>query len=214
MEGEKIAAVNNAIRDVMKIMPEIQEDTADVDIKISAMTFSDSTNWVYQEPQAPGEFRWNDIDAEGGTNYSLAYDLLGNYLTRKSNGGQMPDLGGVAPIIILMSDGIPTSEDWESHLNQLKKKGWYKVALKYALAIQIDSEEAEQVLTAFTENPETVLKIYTAEALRKVIRVIAVTASKVKSSSSQMKGGRVMSTNAMATQQINQGLEEVSGVEW
>ena len=214
MEGEKIAAVNNAIRDVMKIMPEIQEDTADVDIKISAMTFSDSTNWVYQEPQAPGEFRWNDIDTDGGTDFSLAYDSLGNYLTRRSNGGQMPDLGGVAPIIILMSDGIPTSEDWESHLNQLKKKGWYKVALKYALAIQIDSEEAEQVLTAFTENPETVLKIYTAEALRKVIRVIAVTASKVKSSSSQMKGGRVMSTNAMATQQINQGLEEVSGVEW
>ena len=29
MQGEKIGAVNNAIRDVMSIMPEIQEDTSD-----------------------------------------------------------------------------------------------------------------------------------------------------------------------------------------
>ena len=41
MEGEKIGAVNNAIRDVMSIMPEIQEDTSDAVIKISALKFSD-----------------------------------------------------------------------------------------------------------------------------------------------------------------------------
>ena len=37
MEGEKIGAVNNAIRDVMSIMPEIQEDTSDAVIKIAAL---------------------------------------------------------------------------------------------------------------------------------------------------------------------------------
>ena len=41
MEGEKIGAVNNAIRDVMTIMPDIQADTSDATIKISALTFSD-----------------------------------------------------------------------------------------------------------------------------------------------------------------------------
>ena len=46
MEGEKLGAVNNAIRDVMSIMPEIQEDTADATIKISALKFSDDANWV------------------------------------------------------------------------------------------------------------------------------------------------------------------------
>mgnify|MGYP002519359354 CR=1 FL=1 len=39
-------------------------------------------------------------------------------------------------------DGLPTSYDWEEHLKDLKKKGWFKVALKYALAIGIDSDEA------------------------------------------------------------------------
>ena len=216
MEGEKIATVNNAIRDVISIMPEIQEDTSDAEIKISAMTFAESCKWVYSEPKPVSEFKWNDVSVEGGTNFSEAYDKLSQFLCKKENGGKMPDIGGVAPIIILMSDGMPTSLDWEDHLNGLKKKGWFKVALKYALAIQIDTDEAKDVLSKFTGNPETVLKVYTAEALRKVIKVIAITASKVKSSSSMVStnGNGVVSQEEVAIQQIEKGLEEVSDVEW
>lgn len=215
MEGEKIGAVNNAIRDVMAIMPEIQDDTCDANINISALVFSEDAKWVYNEPKLVNDFKWNDITTDGGTNYSKAYDELAKFLCKKENGGKMPDIGGVAPILILMSDGMPTSPDWEKHLNNLKKKGWFKVALKYALAIQIDSQEAMEVLTKFTGNPETVLKVYTAEALRKVIKVIAITASKVKSSSSLMKSnGSLVSQEEQAKQEINKGLEEISDVEW
>ena len=214
MEGEKIGAVNNAIRDIMTIMPEIQEDTSDADIMISALTFSDNAKWVYSEPQKVTEFKWKDIRTDGGTNLSSAYDELSSFLCRRSNGGKMPDIGGVAPIIILMSDGMPTSYDWEEHLKELKKKGWYKVALKYALAIQIDTQEAMDVLSKFTGNPETVLKVYTAEALRQVIKVIAVTASKVKSSSSMVNGSNLINKEELAKQEINKGLEEISNIEW
>ena len=48
MQGEKIGAVNNAIRDIMSIMPDIQDDTGDATIKISAMTFSDDAKWIYK----------------------------------------------------------------------------------------------------------------------------------------------------------------------
>ena len=75
------------------------------------------------------------------------------------------------------------------------------VALKYALAIQIDTQEAMDVLSKFTGNPETVLKVYTAEALRKVIKVIAITASKVKSSSSQVNSGTLVSKEEEAKQE-------------
>jgi len=214
MEGEKIGAVNNAIRDVMSIMPEIQEDTSDADIKISALTFSEDAKWVYSEPKSVTDFKWNDIRTDGGTDYSKAYDELAKFLCKRENGGKMPDIGGVAPIIILMSDGMPTSPDWLDHLDSLKKKGWFKVALKYALAIQIDSQEAMDVLSKFTGNPETVLKVYTAEALRKVIKVIAITASKVKSSSSQMSGNKVVSKEEQAQVEIAKGLEDVSDIEW
>ena len=127
----------------------------------------------------------------------------------------MPDIGGVAPIIILMTDGMPTSPDWEDHLNRLRKKGWFKVALKYALAIGIDTDEAMEVLTKFTGNPETVLKVYTAEALRKVIKVIAITASKVKSSSAAATvAGGAQNNNTAAQHAIAEKLEDVDDVEW
>ena len=61
MEGEKIGAVNNAIRDVMTIMPEIQEDTSDAIIKISALKFSDKAEWIYAEPKDIGDFKWKDF---------------------------------------------------------------------------------------------------------------------------------------------------------
>lgn len=215
MEGEKLGAVNNAIRDVMSIMPEIQEDTSDATIKISALKFSDKAEWIYAEPQSVENFKWKDLGAEGGTNLSGAYDELAKWLTKKSNGGQMPEIGGVAPIIILMTDGLPTSYDWGKHLDSLKKKGWFKVALKYALAIEIDTEEAMDVLKKFTGNPETVLKVYTAEALRKVINVIAVTASKVKSNSASVGvGGDAATNNEMAQAEIAEKLDEIDDVEW
>ena len=214
MEGEKLGAVNNAIRDVMAIMPEIQDDTADATIKISALKFSDNAQWVYDEPKTVNDFKWKDLKDEGGTNLSEAYDKLADYMRKKSNGGQMPDLGGVAPIVILMTDGMPTSYDWEKHLMDLKKKGWFKVALKYALAIGIDTDEAMDVLRKFTGNPETVLKVYTAEALRKVIKVIAIKASKVKSSSATSSQGSTTNLNEVAKNEINESLEEIQNVEW
>lgn len=214
MEGKNIGAVNNAIRDIISIMPEIQEDTADAVIKISALKFSDNAEWIYSEPKEVGDFKWTDLKADGGTNLSGAYDALSVWLSKKSNGGQMPDIGGVAPILIFMTDGLPTSYDWEDHLNTLKKKGWFKVALKYALAINIDTDEAMDVLSKFTGNPETVLKIYTAEALRKVIKVIAITASKVKSSSAAVNKTGGMNNNAIAQNAIADRLEDVDGVEW
>lgn len=222
MEGEKLGAVNNAIRDVMSIMPEIQEDTSDAIIKISALKFSDSAKWVFGEPKSVDDFRWSDLSAEGGTNLSAAYAALSKWLCKKENGGQMPDMGGIAPIIILMTDGMPTSYDWEEKLEALKKKGWFRVALKYALAIGIDSDEAMDVLKKFTGNPETVLKVYTAEALRKVINVIAVTASKVKSNSSSLGvgqktvhgAGAAADNNQIAQGEIADKLEDIEDIEW
>lgn len=216
MEGEKLGAVNNAIRDVMSIMPEIQEDTADATIMISALKFSDDAKWVYSEPKTVSEFKWKDLSSEGGTNLSAAYDELAKWLCKKEKGGRMPDIGGVAPILILMTDGMPTSYDWEKHLDTLKKKGWYRVALKYALAIGIDTQEAMDVLTKFTGNPETVLKVYTAEALRKVIKVIAVTASKVKSNSASMGLGGTMgaTNNQVAQNEIAEKLDDIEDVDW
>jgi hypothetical protein len=35
----------------------------------------------------------------------------------------MPDFGGVAPIILLMTDGLPGTPDWPQALEELKQRG-------------------------------------------------------------------------------------------
>lgn len=122
MEGVNIGAVNSAIRDIMAILPEVQEETCDAIIKMSAMTFNNNAEWVYKEPKTVEEFKWSDLTALGETNLSAAYDRLAEFLRKKSNGGMMPDLGGIAPIILLLTDGLPTSCDWEEKLEELKKR--------------------------------------------------------------------------------------------
>ena len=212
MAGANISAVNNAIRDVISLMPEIQADTADVEIKLSALRFSDQAEWLYPDARTYDQFVWNDLEADGGTNLSDAYHQLASQLKKESKGGIMPDFGGVAPIILLMTDGLPGTPDWPQALEELKQRGWYNVALKYALAIGIDSEEAMNVLTSFSGNSETVLRVYNAETLRKVIRVIMVTASKVKSKMKSSTGAG-QSANEQAQQEIATNLSAISGVE-
>lgn len=214
MEGSNIGAVNSAIRDIMAIMPDVQEETSDAVIKISALKFNDDAEWMHKEPQAVGQFKWTDLAACGGTNFSLAYEKLSEFLRKRSNGGMMPDFGGVAPIILLMTDGVPTSYDWEEKLEALKKKGWFRAALKYALAIGVEGDEAKEVLRKFTGNTETVLTVYSAESLRKVIKVIAVTATKVKSKSLGIKSLGNIPHNEQAQAEIAEQLERVENVEW
>lgn len=72
-----------------------------------------------------------------------------------------------------------------------------------------------EVLIKFTRNPETVLKVYTTEALRKVIKVIAVTASKVKSSSAISSGiGGGQNQNQIVQEVINEELSNIANVEF
>ena len=59
------------------------------------------------------------------------------------------------------------------------------------------------------------MKVYTAEALRKVIKVIAITASKIKSNSSSSSNTQgVANTNEIAQEDIKDKLEDIPDVEW
>ena len=81
MTGEKIGAVNNAIRDVLAIMPEIQEDTSDADIKISALIFIPAIATLIA---TLGEiWGWHNADKIVATINALAV-CLGAILTKLS----------------------------------------------------------------------------------------------------------------------------------
>jgi len=109
---------------------------------------------------------------------------------------------------------MPT-DNWSTPLNDLRQKPWFRQALRYAISIEANTPEAINVLREFTGDIETVIQVFTAEALKQVIKVIAVTSSKVKSQSATVSNATTPTgVNAVAKAEIKENLEELDDVEW
>ena len=89
--------------------------------------------------------------------------------------------GSFAPAIILLSDGGPT-DDYNTGLVKLKANNWFKSAIKIAIAIGDDADK--DVLKDFTGSSEAVITVHNIDALKQIIRVVAVTSSQIGSKSS------------------------------
>lgn len=182
MSGKKIQSVNDAIENVLPIIGEISDENPDAEINIAAMKFSTGVDWVYNEPKEAKDFIWQPVSPEALTSLGEACRELSRKLSRTN--GFMPTSTGsgyYAPAIILLSDGGPT-DDFQGGLKVLKENSWFKNAIKVAIAIGDDADE--DVLKDFTGSSEAVIKVHNIDALKTMIRVIAVTSSQIGSKSS------------------------------
>lgn len=179
MEGSKIGSVNDAIEHVLPMLGEISDENPDAEIRVAALEFSTGTRWLYDEPKLAGDFIWQPVKAEGLTSLGEACQELNKKLSR--NGGFMSSPSGCfAPAIILLSDGGPT-DNFEAGLKALQTNSWYKNAIKVAIAIGDDADK--DVLKEFTGSNEAVITVHNIEALKKMIRIIAITSSQIGSKS-------------------------------
>jgi len=178
MDGEKIAAVNTAIREVLPEIAEISSENADAQIKVACLQFANDVQWLFRPTDVEG-MTWNDLRAEGMTSMGTAFNELNAKLSRK----EFLDspTGNFAPVLFLMSDGQPTDE-YHKALDSLRENRWFQVAIRVAIAIGDDADK--NILTEFTGNPELVLTAHTPEALKQMIRFVSVTSSKIGSRSS------------------------------
>lgn len=179
MGGSKIGSVNDAIENVLPMIGEISDENTDAEIKVAALEFSTTTNWLYDEPKLANEFIWQKVQAEGMTSLGEACLELNKKLSR--NGGFMSTPSGCfAPAIILLSDGGPT-DNFEAGIKALKSNSWFNSAIKIAIAIGDDCDE--NVLESFTGSKEAIVKVSNINALKTMIRVIAITSSQIGSTS-------------------------------
>ena len=179
MAGEKIGEVNYAIQEIIPEIQNISENNADAQIKIAVLKFSQGAEWITPVPVNAEDFRWNDLNAYGGTSLGRACEMLSAKLSKKEF---MSDAtGSYAPVLFLLSDGIPT-DDYDRGLEKLKENKWYKVAAKVAIAIGGDADKEK--LAKFTGNSEMVITVHTPEALRFWIQFLAVRSSQIASKSS------------------------------
>jgi len=178
MDGEKIAAVNTAIREVLPEIAEISSENADAQIKVACLQFANDVQWLFRPTDVEG-MTWNDLRAEGMTSMGTAFNELNAKLSRK----EFLDspTGNFAPVLFLMSDGQPTDE-YHKALDSLRENRWFQVAIRVAIAIGDDADK--NILAEFTGNPELVLTAHTPEALKQMIRFVSVTSSKIGSRSS------------------------------
>lgn len=179
MAGSKIGEVNDAIANVLPMLGEISDENPDAEIKVAALEFATETRWLYDDPKLANEFIWQDVTAEGMTSLGEACQELGKKLSR--NGGFMSSPSGCyAPAIILLSDGGPT-DNYEAGIKALQGNSWFKSAIKIAIAIGDDADL--DVLKQFTGSNEAIVRVHNLEALKKMIRVIAITSSQIGSKS-------------------------------
>ena len=180
MEGNKIGAVNDAVVNVLPMLNDISETNPDAEIKVAALEFSNGVNWLYDEPKLAKDFIWQDVTASGLTSLGAACSELASKLSR-SGGFMQSASGSFAPAIILLSDGGPT-DDYNTGLAKLKANNWFKSAIKIAIAIGDDADK--DVLKDFTGSSEAVITVHNIDALKQIIRVVAVTSSQIGSKSS------------------------------
>ena len=196
MVGSKIGSVNDAIENVLPMIGEISDENPDAEINVAALEFSTGTHWLYDEPKEAKEFIWQKVEADGLTSLGEACEELNKKLSR--NGGFMSSPSGCfAPAIILLSDGGPT-DNFEGGLRSLQGNSWYKNAIKIAIAIGDDADK--EVLKQFTGSSEAVMSVHNIDGLKKVIRIIAITACQIGSKS----------TSATDTTKQEQVIEEVN----
>lgn len=182
MTGERMGTINAAMEESIPFFREIEAANDDAEIRLAIMQFSSGCGWVtpLTGPVALDDLIWNDLKAEGITDFGAALLELDRKLSRSEF--LASQTGAYAPVIILISDGGPT-DNWKKGLEQVKKNNWFKHAIKIAIDIQSGSDR--DVLEAFTGNSEAVLNAKNTAILKRMIHKVSIRASEFQSHSKQ-----------------------------
>lgn len=182
MQGDRMAAVNEAMNETMDVLRDVSAHNPDAEIKVGVLKFSTSAEWVTNGLVFLDDFFWNNLKAGGTTNVAEALTALHNKLSRSEF--LVSDTGFCIPVIIFMSDGEPTDPPgtWEHKLEWVKSNNkWFKYATKIAIAVGDDADK--YCLANLVGNSEAVVSVNDLETLKALIKVASMTASMINSKS-------------------------------
>jgi len=166
MAGDKIQALNFAIRDAIPHMQKVADENPNAQVLVRALAFASGAQWHISQPTPVADFKWNDLTAGGVTDIGRALSTVAEQL-------KIPPMTDRAlpPVLVLISDGQPT-DDFDSGLKTLMDTGWGKKAVRIAIAIGDDADK--DVLQKFIGNNEVQpLQANNPEALVKYIKWVS-----------------------------------------
>lgn len=137
MNGQNIQSVNFAIREALPEMRSEERSFPYVRLMLRLIEFSTGARWVQREAAGLETFKWQDLTVrEGGeTDTGTALSLVAEEL-------DIPPLseGHLAPILVLISDGMPTDPDaYEAGLRAIAARAAGRKATRIAVAIGHDA---------------------------------------------------------------------------
>lgn len=221
MTGTKIGEVNSAIEEILPELKDISDSNPDAEVRIAILSFNSEVLWITPEtgPVDPGVYVWRDLNANGMTRMGAAFEELESKL--HADKFMKSATSSYAPVIFLMSDGMPTEteEQFQSGLNKLKANKWFKSGIKVALGIGQDADL--NVLEAFTGTKEAVLQTNNVKKLKAMIQFVSVTSSQI---ASQAVSGGIKDDGTVKTKQeqvqeqiqnfVTDNLDDLDDDEW
>lgn len=134
MLGDKIQALNHAIREAIPHMQDVAEGNPNAEVLVRAIKFSAGAQWHVSQPTKVDEFEWTDLSAYGMTEMGRALSLVTDALKTPP----MPERA-LPPVLVLISDGQPT-DDFNAGLEVLMAERWGEKAVRLAIAIGEDAD--------------------------------------------------------------------------
>ena len=145
MDGDKIIRLNESIAAMIRAFA--MEDSARGEIHVAVVAFGGDAAMLHQEMVPASRNGWTDLTHGGRTPMGSAFRLAREIL---DDPVAVPDRS-FPPALVLVSDGKPTDDDWESSLDALLSSKWGSRALRVAVGIGTDrTDEAEKVLHTFS----------------------------------------------------------------
>lgn len=166
MMGQRIAALNESMRETIEVICNYCAFNAEYDIAINVLSYSTDCKWMFDTMQNAESCQWEDLQAGGLTNLGAALSELNRKLNKKFLCGDKSEI--CFPNIIFVTDGTPT-DDWERSLNEIKKNKWFQSSMK--IAVKLGDDVDVDCLNKIVGTSEAVVDCNDLDVLRQLIRV-------------------------------------------
>jgi uncharacterized protein YegL len=163
MQGEKIDALNTAIREALPAMRDKAQENPHAEVLLRAVKFSGSAEWHVEQATPVEQFAWKNLRVESSTSMGAAMKFVADALDLSAM-----EKRAYPPVLVLITDGMPTDE-FDAGLNALMSQPWGKKAVRLGIAIGQDADHGP--LKQFIGHSEIpVLQANNPEALTQFIR--------------------------------------------
>jgi uncharacterized protein YegL len=173
-DDAKIDILNQSIQEMVTVFAGEGGEWAEIHLGVIAFGAGMVKPIINLQPSSGIEF--TPLTAGGDTPMGQAFEIVRLLLEDKS---KVPSRA-YRPLIVLVSDGIPTDE-WENPLKELLASSRAAKADRIALAIGDDADLT--VLEAFTQKSSQVIRTHQVREIRKFFRWITMSVSNRSKSS-------------------------------